>query len=629
MALWGSLVCLLLLASVKGFVLPPIPPPLVLPSLSDTALGRDKITGSCSPNEGLGRQQRSVSRVPRQLHSLVGEDTEYSSEGGEASSRDGHNLSRDKDATDAITTMSAAAITAAEEDPLGDLDALDALLLGIKEDDSYSTAPEGSPASTVSVKNPSGVLRPAVSLTQDFRNPTAIADSDGFRELDGLLGLRDEVDTEEPTHKADDISNTRPESVGDILSQNLPSAPKAPVDATSSKESIAQMNEVLNIDTNSAAAARTPSRGSSSSSPSGSTTASSTSTSNALETLLDEVSSVFPRSQGGSAPSRTTTVSGDEGRARTTGTKDVDRSVRRGRGVDNDGVRSVDGVDDVGNLNDDGVRKSGGGNGLRGTASAPELSFPDGVSSVIGLTTDPLALTGDSTGEGTVEAMDDWLDDLLYEGADSTPTTPPVSRAVESFADDDGLSHLPDSDARGPRRSPVQDNVRSGGTGDGEVWGFDEKLDGFGRAGGGASRTRGPGEGTTNDAAAERAQRSGGYTAGEGKDDMQRGFYGRKSRGQESRDVAPRGGEWRNAGSDWVEDDSDGGGWGRRSYGRRQEDPTVEAMRAAQKAVTADLKALGRRGEWEDAIRALVGAKVRGVPLNVYMYNRCGWMVKF
>lgn len=67
-----------------------------------------------------------------------------------------------------------------------------------------------------------------------------------------------------------------------------------------------------------------------------------------------------------------------------------------------------------------------------------------------------------------------------------------------------------------------------------------------------------------------------------------------------------------------MEDGYGDGGWGWRDDWRGS-DP----MGAAQKAVMADLKALGARGEWEDVIRALVGARVRGVPVNVYMYNRC------
>ncbi|CAN0232306.1 unnamed protein product, partial [Discosporangium mesarthrocarpum] len=65
----------------------------------------------------------------------------------------------------------------------------------------------------------------------------------------------------------------------------------------------------------------------------------------------------------------------------------------------------------------------------------------------------------------------------------------------------------------------------------------------------------------------------------------------------------------------WGSDDAGGGGYGERQghvYNPHEED---------QRATTRDLVALGKRGLWKDVVTALVGARVRGVPLNEYMYN--------
>lgn len=42
----------------------------------------------------------------------------------------------------------------------------------------------------------------------------------------------------------------------------------------------------------------------------------------------------------------------------------------------------------------------------------------------------------------------------------------------------------------------------------------------------------------------------------------------------------------------------------------------------SQRAVTRDIVALGHRGQWEDVVRVLVAARVRGLPINIFMYNR-------
>lgn len=73
--------------------------------------------------------------------------------------------------------------------------------------------------------------------------------------------------------------------------------------------------------------------------------------------------------------------------------------------------------------------------------------------------------------------------------------------------------------------------------------------------------------------------------------------------------------------------DKDGPGMGMeeatgRRFPEREEKRVVDPIEEAQRACAADLKKLGQRGQWEDATRALVGARVRGVPVNVYMYNR-------
>lgn len=96
------------------------------------------------------------------------------------------------------------------------------------------------------------------------------------------------------------------------------------------------------------------------------------------------------------------------------------------------------------------------------------------------------------------------------------------------------------------------------------------------------------------------------------------------------------------AGEAWTDDDGgssaswwdkDGPGMGmEEATGRRRgfdafdappkKERVLDPIEEAQRACTADLKKLGQRGEWEDATRALVGARVRGVPINAFMYNR-------
>ncbi|CAM9361822.1 unnamed protein product, partial [Sphacelaria rigidula] len=86
---------------------------------------------------------------------------------------------------------------------------------------------------------------------------------------------------------------------------------------------------------------------------------------------------------------------------------------------------------------------------------------------------------------------------------------------------------------------------------------------------------------------------------------------------------ADYGGSYRSTGSAGWDDRSPGGGWDRELYEGHEDagmfsyDPTGDA----QQAVVDDLKMLGSRGRWQDALTALVGAKVRGVPINVSMYN--------
>lgn len=64
--------------------------------------------------------------------------------------------------------------------------------------------------------------------------------------------------------------------------------------------------------------------------------------------------------------------------------------------------------------------------------------------------------------------------------------------------------------------------------------------------------------------------------------------------------------------------DARGKRWDNWKQDRRAMDP----VEAAQQAVVNDLNSLRKQGRWEDALRALVSAKVRGLTLNILMYNR-------
>lgn len=553
---------------------------------------------------GRVRQHRSTSRVQLPLQSS--EINSWDSIEGDITNYKGdQEVNRD----DNVSAKAAAAANRRS-----DFDALDSLLLELK--DSPSPDPEVNPAPNSSPKSTNGnKVEHEVGMMEIDPNSNAPTDSDtsinladdGFGELDDLLGLQDSV--------GDNFySSSQAESVDEILKRNLPSAPETPVaNSSGRKESMAWLDDVLNVDstqgqggrdtktTNAATAAVTAPAGAYTSSQGSRGFTDGATTSSSLEALLDEVSSSFPGSPSGSMPSRTAVP--DEAVAELPESEGIGSEIGRGPTVD-------DGLD----------RSNGGIAGPSGGVSRVESSLLNGASSPPSSTaamlpidhTEPRRDPVATDTAGVPEAIDEWLDDFLA----GTQTTPSIEASAS----------LPTP----PPKQPVSqtgDVPEDGGSMSGHSWDImngdrgyewrdiDERT--------GPSRTGRRDSSAGGRGSYEAVGRFPSRTSADRRD-MQRGFNVRRGRGQGSggeragkRGFLQEDERWE-AGSSRVEDGYGDRGWGWRD-GWRDADP----MEAAQKAVMADLKALGSRGEWEDVIRALVGARVRGVPVNVYMYNRC------
>lgn len=251
------------------------------------------------------------------------------------------------------------------------------------------------------------------------------------------------------------------------------------------------------------------------------------------------------------------------------------------------------------------------------------------------------------------ESIDDWLGNLLNE--DEAPTPKPResrgrrgsdSSSGGSYSDNDLMTGSNALEGWKSQTAPARRNVmgRTHGAGRG---GRGRQESGFG---GFPSPGRGPGRGRDNDYEDARRSRyswgsaSGRSGARESADSFYQDKGGRgtgdswgsaigRSGAREFADsfYEDKGGHgsggWKDRGGrsrDWdsgFDDDSgkwEGGRMDRGDGGYRQRDPSSEA----QRAVSADLKMLGSRGRWEDAVRALVTARMRGVPVNEMIYNR-------
>ncbi|CAM9727739.1 unnamed protein product, partial [Ectocarpus fasciculatus] len=233
-------------------------------------------------------------------------------------------------------------------------------------------------------------------------------------------------------------------------------------------------------------------------------------------------------------------------------------------------------------------------------------------------------------------ALDDWLNELLEEDKNS-PGAPPKSKPAAAAA----------------AAAPFQQEQRREASLEDDPWGFAAKegdssgsgsdSSSFGDVIRGSNQLEGWKANTGGSSDAPRRSNVMGRRArGTGSSSNSLGSDGGAASAEgtsrpwdpESRSEEAEGGrssDW-GAGDAWTSKGDSGVSWwdkdgpgmgmeeatGRRGPGKRESDPIEEAQRAC----AADLKKLGQRGQWEDATRALVGARVRGVPVNVYMYNR-------
>lgn len=265
---------------------------------------------------------------------------------------------------------------------------------------------------------------------------------------------------------------------------------------------------------------------------------------------------------------------------------------------------------------------TGGGGGGDAPPSAAEV--PDRPVTVTG----DAAPTPPSNPADTPAALDDWLNDLLEEdNKERAKSKPAAAAASASFQQEQ------------QRRASLEDDPWDFAAKEGDTSGSGS----FGDVITGSNQLEGWKANTVSSADAPRRSNVMGRRArGTGSSSNSSGGDGGAAAegvsrpwDPESRSEEAEGGrssDW-GAGDAWTSKGDSGVSWwdkdgpgmgmeeatGRRGQGNRELDPVEEAQRAC----AADLKKLGQRGQWEDATRALVGARVRGVPVNVYMYNRC------
>ena len=608
MSLWRLASSSLLLSPAKSFVVPPASiSQHVAPSAVLTHGSRRDVWGSAVP---LGAAPRATRN--RRLSAAAEDEDEIESD--EFIGRDGPRLLRD-DPADVPEPAVAA------RDPLGDLDALDDLL-GVHSSGSSSSI---SGQSTLDALD--DLLRRDAVTTQgpSSSSPSAggadsggaLAD-DGFGALDDLLGLEDGALLLPPTGTANSQSSSptvnaggdgadsgnpnlaaidpfqefdvpgRRDSLDELLSQSLPSAPEPVARQRSSSPGVSEES------------ASSPAMGA-------------VDPDSWLDDLLKLDSDDFSSAPGGAAASNAAaTGAGGKGGGR--------------RGANARVLESL--IDEVSSV-------PGGAPVAAGTSANTDSDIDIDVDTDSGSARRPAP---DGAAADAPAAIDDWLNDLLEENEGASKPSPVGANQPGAAAR--GRPADPWTDAA---RDNVNENVN-----DSDPWDFggDGGGAGAGAGGGGGygdvitgsnqlegwkanmeaprSNVMGRAKGRGNPAAAappgdtqqRGLKKTDGYQ-GEGQGDGRGGWEQKPERGF-------------SRGSDWGE----GGGWGdeggrglkeweRGSSGSGAGGAKVlDATEEAQRATTADLVALGKRGEWEDALRALVGARVRGVPVNVQMYNR-------
>lgn len=509
--------------------------------------------------------------------------------------------------------------TSGPHDTLGDLDALDDLLGGLRESDESASSTLSSVTSRHDIGGDSDgdialgnldalddLLRRDAEMRGNAESPdSGVGDEmnaglidDGFGALDDLLGLEDGPRLPAPAdavaadegdggsgggnpavtidpYSAFDVP-ARSDSLDDLLRQNLPSAPKPTANAHGGYST----DDDTVVPMEGGAPSSVPGLGA-----------------GLLDDLLDLDNN----------PPATADRSGSGGKV---------RSPSQLESL----IDEVSAVPDV----------SGGEGDMGGSGD------DDRVKKASPSSNDPAATAP--------AAIDDWLNDLLSEeSSESTVTTPPGERSNAwpsggsgddpwDFGDGDGF----DGAAGARRKSSAAGEfgnkpIRRQSPGRGrDKGGYDDVITGSNQLEGwksnmSSTRTnvlgRSPGRPGANADSGE-----GGGVAGRGRTEFEGRNKGGNERNREEEGFG-RGGDWGQR-DGWVggekADHSDS--WGRPPAGAER---YVDPVESAQRAVTADLKALGNRGEWEDALRALVGARVRGVPVNSFMYNRCAmlWMV--
>lgn len=602
----------LLLSSAKSFVIPPA-------SISQHVAPAAVLTHG-SPRDVWGSAVRlgSAPRATRSRRISAAAEDEDEVESDEFIGRDGPRLLRD----DQADVPEPAAVA---RDPLGDLDALDDLL-GV-----HTSASSSSISGQSTLDALDDLLRRDAVTTQgpSSSSPSAAgADSsgsladDGFGALDDLLGLEDGALLLPPTGTSNSQSSSptlhaggddadggnpnlaaidpfqefdspgRRDSLDELLSQSLPSAPEPVARHRSSIPGVAEES------------ASSPAMGAGD-------------PDSWLDDLLKLDSDDFSSAPGGAAASN---------------------AVATGTGVKGGGRRGVNArvleslIDEVSSV-------PGGAPAAAGTSADTDIDIdvdPDSGSA--------RRPAPDGAAADAPATIDDWLNDLLEENEGASKSSPVGGNQTGVVAR--GRPADPWTDvARDNMNENVNDNFN-----DSDPWDFGGGGGGGGAGGGGGggygdvitgsnqlegwkanmeaprSNVMGRAKGRGNHAAAaprgDTQQRdfheTGGYQGeGEGEGD------GRRGGGQERKGRFSRGSDWGEGGG-W----GDEGGRGLKEWERGSSGVAagrakiLDATEEAQRATTADLVALGKRGEWEDVLRALVGARVRGVPVNVQMYNR-------
>lgn len=620
MSLWRLASSSLLLSSAKSFVVPLTPiSQHATPTTALTVGRRRDVWGSAVPPRAAAAPRGATHSGHL---SAAAEDDDAELESDEFMGQDGPRLPLD-DPVD----MPEPAAAAGARDPLGDLDALDDLL-GVHSSDPSSSLSGGQ--STLDALDDL-LRRDAVTMQGSASSSSSPqggrADSggalvdDGFGALDDLLGLDDGAllpppagtgaanaqpsstrdgggtTSENPNPNlaaidpfADFKTPGRRDSLDELLSQSLPSAPEPVARQRKPRPGVADQQE-------------SASAGMGAGDPD-----------SWLDDLLKLDSDDFSSDRGGATASNA----------------DVTRAGGRGGGRRGANARVLESlIDEVSSASGGaapGVGKSANTNAKTNTDIDADIDADSGS---------VRRPASESAAADAPAAIDDWLNDLLEENEGASKPSP--------VRDQPGVAR--GKAAADPRSGVARDNANDS-VDDNDPWGFEV---GGGEGGGDAGTGGGGGygdvitgsnqlEGWKANMEAPRSNVMGRAKSADAPpgDTRQRGF-------QETDEYQGERGEeggWKqepergySRGSDWGE----GGGWGdeggrglnewerggMRSAARSGAGAKIlDKTEAAQRATTADLVALGKKGRWEDVLRALVGARVRGVPVNVQMYNR-------